>query len=296
MPHTKSVIGCIGQGYVGKSYADAIEAKGYPVIRYSLEQKYVANKQRMRECDIVFIAVPTPTSSLGFDGSMVESTLALLKKGATAVIKSTLIPGTTTKLQKKFPHLFVMHSPEFLVARTAAQDALSPKRSIIGIPKNTKAFKDRAQQAIEILPRAAFERVVSAEEAELIKYGGNFFLYLKVVFGNLLYEAAEAAGANYEAIREALGADPRIGPSHLQVVHDSGHRGAKKGRGAGGICFIKDVEAFKVFYAHEAKDKLGNAMLEATIAKNVDLLKRSGKDHDLLVQTYPKRAKKSKRA
>lgn len=291
----KPVIGCIGQGYVGKSYADAIEAKGYEVIRYSLEQKYVANKPRMRECDVVFIAVPTPTNAKGFDGGMVESTLELLKKGATAVIKSTVIPGTTAKLQKKFPHLYVCHSPEFLVARTAGQDALTPKRSIIGIPRATKAFKERAAEALEILPRAPFERIVSAEEAELVKYGGNFFLFLKVIFGNLLYEAAEAAGANYEGIRECIGADPRIGPSHLQVVHDSGHRGAKKGRGAGGICFIKDVEALRKFYDSNVREKRGGAILDAVIAKNVDLLMKSRKDLDLLVQTYPTLAKKRAR-
>lgn len=282
-------IGFIGQGFIGKSYADDMERRGKKVVRYSLEEPYRANRDKIRSCDIVFIAVPTPTTPKGFDYRVVEGALALVGSGKTAVIKSTILPGTTQKLQKKFPKLFVMHSPEFLVLKTAAHDAAHPLRNIVGVSKNTPAFRVRAKAVLSVLPKAPFESVMAAQDAELVKYGGNLFLYLKVLYGNLLYELTQATQGDYESVRAAVAADPRIGPSHLQVLHDSGHPGAKKGRGAGGVCFIKDIAAFTDFYAGATKDSRGTALLRAAIAKNISLLRASGKDLDLLAGVHGKR-------
>ena len=283
-------IGFIGQGFIGKSYADDMERRGHAVVRYALEEPYVRNKDRIRACDMVFIAVPTPTTPKGFDYSVVASALTLVGAGKTAVIKSTILPGTTAKLQKKFPTLFVMHSPEFLVLKQADEDAARPLRNIIGIPRTTAVFRAKARQVLEVLPKAPFELVCGAKEAELIKYSGNFFLYLKVLYANLMYEAAQAIGADYEVVRAAVAADPRIGPSHLSVLHDSGHKGAKKGRGAGGVCFIKDVAALAEFYRATVKNKKGAALIDAAIAKNIELLRASKKDLDLLRGVYTKYA------
>jgi UDP-N-acetyl-D-mannosaminuronate dehydrogenase len=88
----KPTIGFIGQGYIGKNYADDYEERGYKVTRYSLEPAYVHNKDAIRDCDIVFVAVWTPTTPKGFDVSVVESVLPLVKKGGIVVLKSTVIP------------------------------------------------------------------------------------------------------------------------------------------------------------------------------------------------------------
>jgi len=47
-------IGFIGQGWVGKHYADDFENRGYKVIRYSQEEPHINNDNKIRECDIVF--------------------------------------------------------------------------------------------------------------------------------------------------------------------------------------------------------------------------------------------------
>lgn len=279
------LIGFVGQGFIGKSYADDMERRGYKVVRYSLEEPYRNNKNKIADCGIVFIAVPTPTTPKGFDYSVVRQALSLVGSGKTAVIKSTMLPGTTAALQKRFPKIYVMHSPEFLVLKQAAEDAARPLRNIIGIPRNSKAFRTRAREVMKVLPRAPFKLICSAPEAELIKYGGNFFLYLKVLYANLMFDAARSAGADYETVRAAIAADPRIGPSHLEVLHDSGHKGAKKGRGAGGVCFIKDIAAFANFY-RRARDQRGERLMRAAIDKNKELLRRSGKDLDLLDGVY----------
>ena len=284
------LIGFVGQGFIGKSYADDMERRGYAVVRYALEEPYAANKNRIQECGIVFIAVPTPTTPKGFDYSIVESALKLCKAGSVAVIKSTVLPGTTAKLQKKFPKLHVMHSPEFLVLKQAAEDAARPLRNIIGTVLQTPATKTKAKQVMKVLPRAPYELICGIKEAELIKYAGNFFLYMKVLYANLMFEMADATGADYEIMRAAIAADPRIGPSHLQVLHDSGHKGARKGRGAGGVCFIKDIAALADFYEAEVGNKAGTKLVRALIAKNIELLVASGKDLDLLAGVHGTKA------
>ncbi len=96
-------IGFIGQGWIGKNYADDFERRGFSVTRYGLEGVFVHNREAIKKCDIVFIAVPTPTTPSGFDYSIVEEAVSLVGEGKIAVIKSTVLPGTTEEIQKKIP-------------------------------------------------------------------------------------------------------------------------------------------------------------------------------------------------
>jgi len=272
-------IGFIGQGFIGKSYADDFERRGYHVVRYAKEPEHEGNKDAIKNCDIVFIAVPTPTTPDGYDYSIVEKVLRHVGEGKTAVIKSTLLPGTTERLQKKFPNITVFHSPEFLTARTAAYDAAHPERNIVGIVSDTAKNHEAARSVLSILPKAPFEAVVSAREAELIKYGGNCWFYFKVIFMNLLYDLAGKQGVSFERVRDAMAADPRIGRTHLDPVHEGG-------RGAGGLCFIKDFRAFRLMYEKEIGDALGIAVLDALEKKNIELLLSTDKDAELLAGVY----------
>src|SRR6266576_4605352 len=95
----KPKIGFIGQGFVGKNLADDFAERGYETVRYALEPEYVGNKDRVKEADIVFVAVPTPTRPDGFDFSILRNEIKLVGKGKIVVIKSTIVPGTTEILQ-----------------------------------------------------------------------------------------------------------------------------------------------------------------------------------------------------
>lgn len=276
---TTQPIGFIGQGRIGRNYANCFESRGFDVVRYSLEEPYAGNRRKIRDCRIVFIAVPTPTTPAGFDDGPVVSALANVAPGSTAVIKSTILPGTTEKLQGMFPDLFVTHSPEFLTEKTAAHDAANPTRNIVGIPKDDAEYRNRAAEILSILPDAPFQLICQAREAELIKYGANCFLYLKVAYANLLHDLAQSLGCDYATVSAMVAADPRIGPSHLQIATDGG-------RGAGGHCFIKDFEAFIRLHAQVADDPTGLAALEAWRDKNLQLLRDSGKDLDLIRGVY----------
>ena len=279
MENTNEKIGFIGQGWIGKNYADDFENRGYSVVRYALEEPYRQNKDKITNCDIVFIAVPTPTTPNGFDDTALISALEVLEAGQIVVIKSTTAPGKINALQDAFPQFHILHSPEFLVEKTAAYDAANPKRNIIGMPISDSNHRKMAERVLQVLPKAPYEKIMSARESELVKYAGNCFLFTKVVFMNTLYDISQALDSDYGVIREAVGEDPRIGHSHTQAIFDSG-------RGAGGHCFIKDFAAYTDSYHEEIGQDTAFAMLESMIKYNQSLLLNSNKDLDLLAEVY----------
>jgi len=276
----KPTIGFIGQGYIGKNYADDYENRGYSVVRYSLEPAYVGNKDKIRDCDIVFIAVWTPTTPKGFDISIVESVLSLVKKGSIAVIKSTIVPGSTVCLQKKFPQITIMYSPEFLSVGTAAEDARHPFSNILGLPVEDMKHKSAAQKVLATLPKAPFSLICKSGEAEIIKYSHNLSGYTQIIMFNMLYDVSRKLGGDWNTVHKALVADPYIPNRYSQPVH-------KSGRGAGGGCFIKDFAAFRDLYENLLpKDTESIQALKGFEKKNIQLLASTKKDLELLAGVY----------
>lgn len=269
-------IGFIGQGYIGKNYADNFQSRGYKVVRYSLEEKYKQNKEEIETCDIVFIAVPTPTTLKGFDSSLIFEAIKLVGDSKIAVIKSIMIPGTTESLQKENPDIFVMHSPEFLREATARYDTDNPARNIIGIPNMSDEYLEKARQVMNILPKSNHEQIIQAKEAEMVKYVSNVFLTTKLVFFNTVYDLCVKSGIDYEKVKEGVILDSRIGESHTTIIL------GEKERGAGGNCFIKDLEAYLNYHKENLGEDRGYELLLSVRDKNVELLRGSGKDQDIL--------------
>ncbi|KKW19652.1 MAG: UDP-glucose/GDP-mannose dehydrogenase dimerization [Parcubacteria group bacterium GW2011_GWA2_51_10] len=275
----KPKIGFVGQGYVGGSYANNFEKRGFKIVRYSLERKWIGNKERIRECDIVFVCVPTPTTPKGFDVSIVEKGLSLVGKGKIAVIKSTMQPGTTKRLQKRFPTRIILCSPEFLSVTTAQEDADNPFSNIIGMPLKSVKHKSAAKLVHAVLPKAPFSLTCDSNEAELVKYAHNMSGYTQVLTFNLIYDMAQRLGSSWEPIRKATKADPMICNRYANPVH-------KSGRGAGGACFIKDMAAFARLYEKVVGRPEGVAFLKAAQKNNIALLAETGKDLALLKEVY----------
>jgi len=283
----KPLVGFVGQGYVGKNYADDFETRGYPVVRYSLEEPYINNKDLIRDADIVFIAVPTPSTPKGFDGSIVEEALSLVGKGKTAVIKSTIVPGMTRELQKKYPDIIVLFCPEFLSVATAAYDVENPFVNVVGTSSPSEKHTAAAKKVISALRKAPENIVCTSEEAELIKYAHNISGYMQILTFNMVYDIAEKLGSNWSPIQRAIESDPLISNRYANPVH-------KGGRGAGGFCFIKDMAAFARSYEKITKEPLGTEFFAAAQRKNIALLLNSGKDLDLLTGVYGEAVKKRK--
>lgn len=281
MSNNKVQVGMIGSGWIGQNYANMFIKNGFDVIQYSLDPKFVGNKEKIKECRITLIAVPTPTTPEGFDYSIVENVLSLIGKGNIAVIKSTIQPGVTRRLQEKFPDITVLHSPEFLAEMTAAYDAEFPDRNVVGYVDDNDIRA--AGEVMDILPEAPYEAIIPAEEAEMVKYAGNEFLWMKVLFANILFDLCERRGIQYDTVKKVIGFDPRIGHSHLSIKH-------KNGRGAGGHCFPKDSASFREMFeaVMTEGDKESLDVLYSLETLNRKLLTESEKDLDILEGIYGK--------
>jgi len=96
--------------------------------------------------------------------------------------------------------------------------------------------------------------VMDLRSAEFTKYAANAMLATRISFMNELALLAERVGADIEAVRRGIGADPRIGTHFLYP-----------GTGYGGSCFPKDVQALQ-HTAREAGMELG--VLRAVEAAN----------------------------
>ena len=280
MKAKKPLVGFIGQGWIGRAYSDNFEERGYSVVRYSLEKEYAGNKDKIKDCDIVFIAVWTPTTPDGFDDSIIRSVLRLVGKGKVAVIKSTILPGTTEKIQKDFPDAVLFYGPEFLSIASHVHDAAHPFANLVGMPVNDAKHLLAAERVMKILPKAPFSQICSSTEAEIFKYSHNASGYMQIILFNIMYDLAKKLGANWDHVHRAILADPLISNRYAQPIH-------KTGRGAGGGCFIKDIAALKLHVKkHLPEDTLAHAVLEAAEQKNIELLKSTDKDLDLLEGVY----------
>jgi len=274
----KTNIGVIGKGFVGSALSS-----GFAHYCNSLK---IFDKDRNRSShsinevltsDIVFVCLPTPMSD---DGSADLSSIEELFKEAekekakcTFVIKSTIPVGTTKKLSNTHKSLHIFHSPEFLTARSAKIDFISPSRNIIGYPLD-KDCKNRSSQCNErlntltALIKSRFPGVqcltMSSDESEMVKYMANCFFATKVSFFNELYILSEKLGLNWDRVMGGVLSDGRIGISHFQVP---GHDGDM---GFGGTCFPKDINSLISIMKDNNIDPL---MLQAAWDRNLSVRK-----------------------
>jgi len=225
----------VGIGMVGGAMLRYLQKKeGLEIFTYD-KGKNEGSQEEVNKAEVVFVCVPTPylKDGTGFDLSYVEETLSWLNGEKVVVIKSTVLPGTTEVLQKKYPQHKLLMNPEFLTEETADQDMNYPDRQVVGY---TEKSHDVAGDLMQLLPLAPFERIIPATEAELVKYFGNTWFSVKVSFANQMYDLCQALGADYDRMVEAAAADKRIGRTHLNVFH-------KGYRGYGGKCLPKDTKA-----------------------------------------------------
>jgi UDPglucose 6-dehydrogenase len=228
-------VGIVGTGMVGGAVQKYFEKKeGIELFLYD-KGKNQGSKEDVNKAEIVFICVPTPylKDGKGFDLSYVEETMDWLEGEKVVVIKSTVMPGTTEMLQKKYPNHKLMMNPEFLTEETADQDMMYPDRQIVGYTEKSQTV---AGDVMQLLPLAPFERVLPATEAEMVKYFGNTWFSIKVSFANQMYDLCQKMDIDYDRMVEAAAADKRIGRTHLNVMH-------KGYRGYGGKCLVKDIRA-----------------------------------------------------
>ncbi len=201
----------------------------------------------VKECDIVFVGVNTPTKMFGkgagraSDLQYWEATAREIKcfaDGDKIIVEKSTLPVKTAAameaiLNDHAAHEFtVLSNPEFLAEGSAIKDLLEPDRVLIGGPQSesgTAAIKE----IVDIYAAwVARERILTTNvwSAELTKLAANAFLAQRVSSINAIAGLCEATGADVDEVAKVVGADSRIGPKFL-----------KAGPGFGGSCFKKDV-------------------------------------------------------
>ena len=231
--HKNFKIGIVGLGMVGGALMRSLNNKGAEMYFYDKEKKE-GSIEEVNQADIIFVCVPTPfDKKKGFDLSYIEDVCNSISGNKIIVIKSTVLPGTTEKFQQKYPQHKFLFNPEFLTEATADQDVNFPTRQIMGYTDKSRSI---AEDVMKILPKATFEKIMPAKEAEMVKYFSNTWYATKVVFANQMYDLCQKICIDYEIVKEAATADKMIGPSHLEVFH-------KGYRGYGGKCLPKDIRA-----------------------------------------------------
>ena len=272
-------IGIIGAGVVGGSLLAYLQEQGRDVRVYDPPKGY-DSIEALIDANIVFVCVPTPyTNGVGFDDSFLLDAVGRIAGERAVVIKSTVLPGTTELLQERFPQHRFMFNPEFLREVSAYDDFVRPDRQIVGC---TAASRGDAQRVMDLLPRAPFERICTASEAEMAKYVANSFLAVKVSYANEVFDLCSRLGIEYAQVRDMVAADARIGVSHMDV-HDAGYRGYA------GKCLPKDskslldlARSFGIeMRVLGAADRVNAALQAPVAAPAVVRLRRDAQDPEL---------------
>uniref|UniRef100_A0A2K5IAQ1 UDP-glucose 6-dehydrogenase n=1 Tax=Colobus angolensis palliatus TaxID=336983 RepID=A0A2K5IAQ1_COLAP len=203
----------------------------------------------IKEADLVFISVNTPTKTYGM-GKGRAADLKYIEACARRIVqnsngykivteKSTVPVRAAESIRRIFDantkpnlNLQVLSNPEFLAEGTAIKDLKNPDRVLIGgdeTPEGQRAVQALCAVYEHWVPR---EKILTTNtwSSELSKLAANAFLAQRISSINSISALCEATGADVEEVATAIGMDQRIGNKFL-----------KASVGFGGSCFQKDV-------------------------------------------------------
>lgn len=234
---SKNKIAITGYGVVGK----AMHALFPDALIYNGEKHPVGNLTctDINKADVAFVCVPTPSKRDGnCDVSIVEEVVSKLKVPL-IIIRSTVEPGTTDRLRKKYRKRIVF-CPEYVgeTNNHPMKNELSRTFLILGGERRD------TNAAIEIFQKvynASIKiRQMSAIEAEVVKYLENRHIAFTVAECNEAYDLCQKLGVDYNNVREAVFQDdPRMNPYWTFVY--------PKNRGFDTKCLPKDIYAIVSF-------------------------------------------------
>lgn len=273
-------IGVVGCGVVGSALLEAYHGSGYcECLGYDVDRNRTAGQtweaplDEVMGCDLVFACLPTPQreGSLALNLDEVEGFFNALppeSRKATVVLRSTVPVGTTRSLAERYLMPNLVHSPEFLTARTAVEDACNPRLNVVGTTGDEAGRAGQFRRgegwaALMTLYQDRFPdvpvKVMTSDESELVKLGTNSFYAVKVAYFNELQQLARKLGCDYEVVRDAMVAEGRVGELHTLVPGPDGKCGF------GGACLPKDLAQF---VEHCRKGNMPNPMTTAAFVRN----------------------------
>ncbi|MGB7345807.1 MAG: nucleotide sugar dehydrogenase [Pirellulaceae bacterium] len=200
--------------------------------------------ETIRQADMVFISVNTPTKTFGVGAGRAANLefvekcarkIADVSEGYKIVVEKSTLPVRTAEAVKTIlansttgASFDVLSNPEFLAEGTAIDDLVLPDRVLIG-GENDDAINSLVEVYANWVPR---DRLLTTNiwSSELSKLTANAFLAQRVSSINAISALCEATGADVDEVSRAIGTDSRIGPKFL-----------KASVGFGGSCFQKDI-------------------------------------------------------
>jgi UDPglucose 6-dehydrogenase len=203
----------------------------------------------IKEADIIFVSVNTPTKKSGLgaglasDLTYLEAATRRIGQVATSskiVVEKSTVPCKTAESMRSILNSFetnsiqfdILSNPEFLAEGTAINDLLYPDRVLIGSMEDQNGLK--ARKVLESVYKnwVPEERIITANlwSSELTKLAANAMLAQRISSINSLSAICEVTGADVEQVSHAIGLDSRIGPKFLHASV-----------GFGGSCFQKDI-------------------------------------------------------
>jgi UDPglucose 6-dehydrogenase len=272
---------CIGAGYVGGPTMAMIAAKcpdiqvrvvdvdhdkiarwnagPLPIYEPGLEETVAETRgrnlvfdtdieQAIREADIIFVCVGTPTKTYGEGAGhaadlryveLAARTIADVARGSKIVVEKSTVPVRTAEALRTILGANAIHgtfeilsNPEFLAEGTAMRDLEHPDRILIGgdpTPGGDRAMQTLADVYARWVPR---DRILTTNlwSSELSKLAANAFLAQRISSINAISALCEKTGADVQEVSRAVGTDSRIGPRFLEASV-----------GFGGSCFQKDI-------------------------------------------------------
>lgn len=277
--------GWVGQ-YMGGYFKTADYVTGDGFIRSLASDEVVldtnsihpASRSDAIHYDLAVISVPTPMNPQTgqCDTSIVENVVDKYRSNVDYfLIKSTVEIGTTDYLAEKY-HAKIGMSPEY-IGETLGHPLLEPRRDafqIIGAEDSTA--RKIAEFFSLVLHASAPILLVTAKEAEIIKYCENFWITQRVDYWNDVMDIADTFGASFDRIREGLVLDPRMSRTHSFVYRNN--------RGWSGKCLPKDMNALAYKMRQMGKPL---PVLEHMIEKNVHKWRKNIKSTERLAPDQP---------
>lgn len=246
---SKFKVGIVGLGYVGGAIKAAYEVNNKVNEIYTFD----INPDRNPSCgsldelvsnaSLIYVALPTPMNKEGHcDISIVESVvneICKTKDFKIIIVKSTVPPGTTQRLQNKYTEHNILFCPEFLTEANYINDYLHQDLMVVGISDRVAQTTVDAilEEQVSVIKSVNHCVVVDSTAAEFYKYTANVFLATKVSFANEMDSIGKQYGIEWDAIKQMLILDKRMGKTHWNVPGPDGRAGF------GGTCFPKDISA-----------------------------------------------------
>jgi UDPglucose 6-dehydrogenase len=193
------------------------------------------------DAEVVLLAVGTPETADGKADlsaifAVIDALGPTLAREVVVATKSTVPVGTGDELERRLRAIakvpvHVVSNPEFLKEGDAVRDFLRPARIVLG-GADAGALETMKRLYAPIMRTSERFHLMDRKSAELTKYVANAFLATRISFINEVANLCDSVGADVEAVRKAVGSDPRIGPHYFFP-----------GAGWGGSCFPKDLVA-----------------------------------------------------